>query len=228
MPWPAGLDTASGYGIFTASDEPGLLLGRAGLALKCPSCGESMFPGSTVCKACGYDRTDRVGMKRRSLNSTLVLIASAVLGVGLVVAVVAVVLRKTPNAGTTSALPAKQHADSIHRRQTGQESTGQAETPSAREVDRPAPGQALVKEYQAKIDDLLVKVSRTRKKLSDSKRMTQKSQDVLNSIESDLNATRGMVNTLAGAPNRESQNAAKAVLENRLAGIRKRFAEIEP
>jgi len=196
--------------------------------MKCPSCGESMLPGSTVCKACGFDRTDHAGSKHRSLSSTLVVIASALLGVGLVVSIATVVLRKPPKAAGTIAQPAKQRADSVRRRQPGPESTGQTGTSAARDADRPAPGQALVKEYQDKIDDMLAKVSRTRKKLNDSKRMTEKSRDVLNSIESDLNATRGMANTLAGAPNRESQTAAKQALENRLGGIRKRFGEIGP
>jgi len=187
-----------------------------------------MFPGATICKACGFDRSDRVGGRRRFFSPTLVVIASVVLGIGLVAAVAAVVLRRPRKTEAATALPGKEHRDSLRRRQPGRDSTGRTEPETPREVERPAPGQALVKGYQDKIDDALEKVSRTRKKLIDSKRMTQKSQDILNSIESDLNATRGMVNALGGAPNRESQNAAKAALENRLAGIRKRFGEVGP
>ena len=197
--------------------------------MKCPSCGEHMLAGTSICKACGYDFSDRHRARSRGGRLTPVIVAAAVLAAGLVLAFSVALSRKRPSAPVKAVAGDTVRKDSLgampHEKEVR---PAGRETTETKNVSRPAPGQALVKDYQDKIDALLEKVSRTRKKLNDSRRMTQKSQDALNRIESDLNGTRGMIGTLATTPTRESQNALKAVVENRLAEIRKHFAEVEP
>jgi hypothetical protein len=188
-----------------------------------------MLAGTTVCKACGYDLSDRLRARPRAWNIAIVIGASAVLVFGLVLVLVVELAHRPKAPKVNSALADTLKKDSLRpaprEKAEGHESL---EAPVRRPDSKPAPGEALVRSYTDKIDAVLDKVSRTRKRLNDTKRMTQKSKDILNKAESDLNSVKGMVATLGTTPTRESQDVLKAVIENRLTEIRKQFAEIQP
>jgi hypothetical protein len=188
-----------------------------------------MLAGTTVCKACGYDLSDRLRARPRRWSIAIVIGAAAVFVVGLAMVLVAEVAHRPKAPKSSAVLADTLRRDSLWLSRHGRAGQRESlEAPASQQASKPAPGQALVKEYQDKIDGVLEKVTRTRKKLNDSKRMTQKSQDMLNKIEADLNGAKGMVSALATTPTRESQDALKAVIDNRLAEIRKQFAEIQP
>jgi len=188
-----------------------------------------MLAGTTICKACGYELTDRHRAAPRGW-SMAIFIGAAVVVVAAAVAVLAFELAHRPKAVKAVAVA----RDTLSRdslKPKSPEKAGQTESTAARpgrSEPKLAPGEALVRDYQDKVGALLDKVNRTRQKLNDSKRMTQKSLDVLNKIESDLNGVKGMIGTLGTAPTREMQDALKAVIESRLTEIRKQFGEIQP
>jgi hypothetical protein len=197
--------------------------------VRCPACKEQMLAGTTVCKACGYDLSDRLRARPRSGSIAIVIGASAVLVIGLVLVLVAELAHRPKTPKVNSAMVGSLKKDLLRpdsaKKAEGLESLA---APVSRSESKPAPGQELVRSYIDKIDAVLDKVNRLRKRLNDTKRMTQKSQDILNKAESDLNGVKGMVSTLGTTPTRESQDALKAVIDNRLTEIRKQFAEIQP
>lgn len=203
--------------------------------MRCPACKELMFAGTTVCKACGYDLDDRHRARPRRRSRAIFIVAAAVFVVGLAL-VLHAELAHRPKAQKSRAaliLAAADSSDRSSRSGTPAASVGAGggreslAAPAGPQTSQPAPGQALVNQYQGKIAGVQEELDRTRKRLNDSKRMTQKSQDILNKMESDLNGLKGTVNTLAATPTRGSENAIEAVIDNRLVEIRKQFGEIQ-
>jgi hypothetical protein len=187
-----------------------------------------MLEGTTICKACGYNFSDRLRARPRAWSVAIVIGAAVVLLVGLALVLAAELRHRPKSPKSSTVLAGARGKDSARLAAPGKGGEQESLAAASREASKPAPGQALVKQYQSKIDGVQQEVTRIRKRLNDSKRMTQKSQDILNKIESDLNGLKGTVSALATTPTRESQAALEAVIDSRLVATRKQFAEIQP
>jgi hypothetical protein len=94
--------------------------------------------------------------------------------------------------------------------------------------DQASRGSGLAEDYYRKVDDLLAKVDRERRQLSSAKRLTSAQAALLSQIQAKLGEVRSAVGTLQGAPNDDSRRAAKTVLDNKLAEIRRMFGGLKP
>jgi chromosome segregation ATPase len=192
---------------------------------RCPSCGEIVGPRRKFCSACGYDFREHRAVTQKVLSPAILIPVGAAVLLGLILLLVfEMTSKKSKAAGHTSARLAQAAGpESLPpKRQPGERSSSDAR-PTSPGLDR-----SLAREYAGKIDDLLNKVARERRKLTDSKRLTQKQSDLLSKIESRLRETRGQVGMLDGAPNEESRRAVRLALDNKLADIRKMFGELGP
>jgi len=191
----------------------------------CPSCGEKVPPGRGQCKACGYDFTERGGARAKKQGPNLVM----PVGIALLVLLIAVVAWQV-------ARPKPAPKPEIRPRRT-ERIAGEDSVPRVAKVKPPKSepnrdpanrSQALAEEYYKKIDDLRNRVATERKHLVDMKRMTPERNTLLSQIEAKCSDVRGLVGSVAGAPNDVSRKAAQAVLDARLSEIRKMFAEVRP
>jgi flagellar basal body-associated protein FliL len=181
-----------------------------------------------MCSACGYDFGEGRGRRGSKGLSTKLLIPAAVL---VFVAIVAAgVLTFTGRRKTTKApTPAPVAGAVAAVRDSTSPPSGPESVPSADQSKAPRLGRAAAasRDLRDKLDDLVVKTLRERKRLTDVNRLTQKNSDLLNQIQGRLNELRGPVANLPAAQTEEALRAAIRGIEERMAEVRRMFGGLE-
>jgi hypothetical protein len=188
--------------------------------------------GLEICKACGYDFTDRSGHKGKALSGGWIVPAIVVLCVALVIVVVWSVKNRKP-ATEVNTWPMR-HAeratrDSVPARDERHDARGEKSPrqPSGNRPDEPGKARAALGEYNKKIDDLQQHAEATRKHLKDGGRLTPQADAILNQIIAKCGEARGGLGSLGGNPTPEMRKAASAVMDGKLAEIRKMFGQVK-
>jgi predicted nucleic acid-binding Zn ribbon protein len=187
---------------------------------RCPACTERIADDALFCPACGADLSEKAHRSRLSkLNRKAlytVVAAGAVIVIGLVVMIAGTSGKRRAASVTADSLVA-----ATARQRNDRASSEEQNSAAFRSTSK-----ALVADYNRKIDDLFEKTARERKQLAGAKRLTDKSKDLLDQIESRIRDAKGAIGALEGAPNEDSRNGVQGAIDQKLAEARKMFGNL--